>query len=351
MRKYLAVAFLGLGALLGPSAHAQQGMALGTVRDEAGRPVALAYVMALRAPDAILDPFVGAVTDSAGRYLLRGLDPGTYHLRVRRLGWRLSEPVEVSVAADGSVERDLVAAARPVEIAAVRVVAAPACLDKNSLHTEPQLQELWAGASDAVRTRAAIHEAYAFTIRHQALAVVTNNGVDTTQNLDSLQTWDPTEARPTPSARSADDLFGSVRRTGILRRGWQISLRAPSDGILTSDAFLGAYCVLAAIESDSTGDLLVRFQPIREDTKRLTATGIVRLDPENGRTKRVDFRFHYDNKLVGTGRSTYDRVRIDGIDVSWMTNAEFDILNPRRDESYFTGRFRLTPSDFRRVRP
>jgi hypothetical protein len=326
-------------------------MVRGTVRDEAGQPVALAYVMALRAPGAILDPVVGAVTDSAGRYLLRGLDPGTFHLRVRRLGWRLSEPVEIAVAADGSVERDLVAAARPIEIATVRVVAAPPCLDKNSLHTEPQMQELWAAASDAVRARAAIEEAYAFTQRHRTLTVTTNDGVDTTQSVDTLETWDPTAARPAPSPPSAADLFGTVRRTGLFRRGWRISLSAPSDRIITSDAFLGAYCVLAAIESDSTGDLLVRFQPIRETPKNVTATGVVRLDPEGGRTKRVDFRFHYDDRLVGTGSTSYDRVRIDGNDVSWLTDARFEILHPRNAEPFLTGWIRRTPTDFRRVRP
>jgi hypothetical protein len=322
------------------------------VRDEAGQPVALAYVMALRAPEAILDPVTGAVTDSAGRYLLRGLDPGTFHLRVRRLGWRLSEPIEVAVAADAAVEQDLVAAARPVEIATVRVIAAPPCLDKNSLHSEPQVQALWAGASDAVRARVAIHESYAFTQRHRMLAVVTNARADTTQNVDSLETWDPTAAPAASSARSTEDLFGTVRRTGfIFRRGWRISLRAPSDGVLTSEAFLGAYCVLAAIESDTTGDLLVRFRPIREDPKKVTATGVVRLDPDDGRTKRVDFTFHYDDQIVGTGRSSYDRVSIDGVEISWMTDATFEILHPRTAKPYFSGRIRRTPTDFRRVRP
>jgi hypothetical protein len=351
MRKCLAVACLGLGVLFARAADAQQGMVRGTVRDETGRPVALAYVMALRAPDAILDPVLGTVTDSAGRYLLRGLAPGTFHLRVRRLGWRLGDPVAITVAADGSVERDLVAAARPVEIAAVRVVAAPPCLDKNSLHSEPQVQALWAGASDAVRARVAIHESYAFTQRHRMLAVVTDGGADTTQNVDSLETWDPTAARRSSAVGGAEELFGTVRRTGLFRRGWRISLRAPSDGVLTSDAFLGAYCVLAAIESDTTGDLLVRFRPIREDPKRVTATGVVRLDPDDGRTKRVDFSFHYDDQVVGTGRSSYDRVRIDGVEVSWMTDATFEILHPRRGEPYFSGWIRRTPSDFRRVVP
>lgn len=53
----------------------------GTVRDSAGRPVALA--------DVIVDPGgTRARTDSSGRFAVRGLRPGSYTLRVRKIEYR-----------------------------------------------------------------------------------------------------------------------------------------------------------------------------------------------------------------------------------------------------------------------
>ncbi|HEX8691064.1 MAG TPA: TonB-dependent receptor [Longimicrobium sp.] len=94
-RSLLALLLLALPAT--PLA-AQTGVVRGRVSDPAGAPLAGATVHAQR---------VRAVTDSAGRFALSGLAPGTVRVRAGRLGSETQERA-VEVAADGAAEVDFV---------------------------------------------------------------------------------------------------------------------------------------------------------------------------------------------------------------------------------------------------
>ena len=82
-RRQTLQAFLALGALLvgiARAANAQNGTITGTVVDQAGSPVSPARVL-LGATNK------GAVTNQQGRYVIAGVAPGTYEVRVAIIGY------------------------------------------------------------------------------------------------------------------------------------------------------------------------------------------------------------------------------------------------------------------------
>jgi iron complex outermembrane recepter protein len=113
-------ALLGL-ALLGfavPAVGAVAGEVVGTVRGEDGAPLAQARV-------AVAAAGAAALTDGAGRFVLRGLPAGRHRLEVTRLG-HAPGGREVEVPADGGrVAVEVVLAAAPLSIPGVQVTGTP----------------------------------------------------------------------------------------------------------------------------------------------------------------------------------------------------------------------------------
>jgi hypothetical protein len=114
-----------IGALLlalvsGQRGFAQDGATIaGVVRDETGRPIEGADVYAF--------PEKGrAKTDTAGRFSIRNLPSGYYHVRVRRLGFRPTE-VTTELGGNGRVDLKIELALRPAMLDSVIVQADGKC--------------------------------------------------------------------------------------------------------------------------------------------------------------------------------------------------------------------------------
>ena len=98
-----------------------QGIIRGTVADSAGRTLGYSIVSVLPDDRRIL-------TDDAGRFVLSGLAPGSYHLRARHLGY-LPRDTVVTVGAEGAApEVELRLARVAVRLAEMRVVARGPCV-------------------------------------------------------------------------------------------------------------------------------------------------------------------------------------------------------------------------------
>jgi len=70
----------------------------GTITDEAtGEPLVGANVY-------LVDRFGGAISDDEGRFVIRGLAPGTYALRISHLGFEPEQLDDIVVAGDESVQ-------------------------------------------------------------------------------------------------------------------------------------------------------------------------------------------------------------------------------------------------------
>jgi len=100
------------GSSPGPSA-AQQATVTGSIRDaESGRPLAGVYVAAM---DQAGTRAATAISSGEGRFQLTGLAPGSYGIRVQRIGWAATG--DVAVTLDAGVTREVEIAMRPAAVA------------------------------------------------------------------------------------------------------------------------------------------------------------------------------------------------------------------------------------------
>ncbi len=126
MRKTLLLAALAMVAVVSPLSllSAQKtGVISGTVRDEAGKPVPDADVVA-SADNA------RARTDTAGHFEIRNLDDGTYAVRVRRLGY-LAARLTADISHGGRATLSIELKARPALLDSIVVVADGKCPEQS----------------------------------------------------------------------------------------------------------------------------------------------------------------------------------------------------------------------------
>ncbi len=126
MRKTLLFAALAMVAAVSPLSllSAQKtGVISGTVRDEAGKPVPEADVVA-SADNA------RARTDSAGHFEIRNLEDGTYAIRVRRLGY-LPARLTADISHGGQATLSVELKTRPALLDSIVVVADGKCPEQS----------------------------------------------------------------------------------------------------------------------------------------------------------------------------------------------------------------------------
>ena len=77
----------------------------GLIKDQDGNPVPYANVLLYK--DGEENFFAKEISDSTGNYLIEGLDPGTYDMKVSSVGYRLYEKVGIKVKETGFTLVDL----------------------------------------------------------------------------------------------------------------------------------------------------------------------------------------------------------------------------------------------------
>ena len=112
LRTLLAALLLAAPA----AAAAQNGRIAGTVTDAAKAPVAAAQV-------SIVATRQGATTDDRGRYTITNVVPGTYEVRVQRIGQRPTTIPSVVVRAGEETRVDATLEQAPLELGGVTVSA------------------------------------------------------------------------------------------------------------------------------------------------------------------------------------------------------------------------------------
>ena len=107
---------LGLLALPSARAAAQTGRIIGTVTDSTRLPVAGARIR-------VEGTGAGAISDEGGRYTIPNVAPGTYTLRVQRVGQQPQTVPNVDVRAGADTRIDVVMSHAAVSLAGVVVSA------------------------------------------------------------------------------------------------------------------------------------------------------------------------------------------------------------------------------------
>jgi iron complex outermembrane receptor protein len=94
--------------------HAQRGVVRGHIADSAGTALPHAQL-------SLVGIRLTVTSGDQGDYVIRGVAPGTYTLRVRLLGYA-PQSARITVAAGGTVQRDFIMVGQPISLSAIDVV-------------------------------------------------------------------------------------------------------------------------------------------------------------------------------------------------------------------------------------
>ncbi len=291
-RRSWTVAALTLGTLLPVRARAQ------AVRGElvdrvSGVGVAGGFVVLL---DSSGTEVGRALTDAAGRFLLRAPAAGIYRLQSKRIGFRAFRSPSLPLLAGQTVDYRLVVESIPLPLPAVIVKGRPLCGSRGAEGT--LVARLWAEAREALG-------AVAWTTRqpYRYELDLYRRGLDPyDRSIRSERAWSASGYYRTPfRSASPDELaqHGYVAEQDRTR-----TFYGPDVDVLRSDAFIQTHCfsVVAGRHADSALVGLT-FKPVPgHDTPDVRGT--IWLDRKSAELARVDFEYVHlpDNLPEGPGR-------------------------------------------------
>lgn len=253
---------------------------VGTVRDgSTGQPVTGAMVRLLDG-----GRWTGAlfVTAADGRFRLTAPGPGSFDLRVERIGFAETEVGPVVVEEAETVTFDVIAVARPVRLEGLDVSAGRRRCSLPG-DAEGATQTLWAEVRKAL-------DAARWTEQEAGLQF---------QVAQRTRTLDPRGLRLLEEERRVTTLFGgnSVRSlppdelgTGgyVREEDDLIYYYGPDAAVLLSDAFLDAHCFQIVEGPDEEPGLVgLAFRPVRERNPDIS--GVLWIHEATSRLERVEF--------------------------------------------------------------
>ena len=206
---------------------AKHGQIAGTVRDQAGAPLANARVV-------VLGTAIGTATDARGEYLLAKVPAGRVELRARLVGYRPTQVVNVLVQPGRTTRRDITLEASTVEISDLVVVdAAQPLVPRDEVTSEQRVSGAY---TDRLPVTSGLDEAAASTGRSAAQmgnapagAVHSGRPDWNTENYARLYDNRFLAAQANPLSTFAIDVdrasYGNVRR--FLQQG----MRPPADAV------------------------------------------------------------------------------------------------------------------------
>lgn len=253
----------------------------GEVVDDAGRPVAAAFVILL---DTAGGSVARALSDSAGGFVLRAGAPGTYTLRAERIGYASAASPPLRLEAGAVTAYRMAVAGQPVALDAIVVGGATACAVR--ARDDAAAAALWEEARKALAVSA-------WTEHAESLHVV---ATEFTRTLDRRARRVVSEERRNYEGPTLNP-FVSLPPEELARAGYRVAedggvyYYAPDALVLLSDAFLDTHCFRTERGRGETRGLLgLAFEPVRG--RRLTdVAGTLWIDPRTAELRHLDFRY------------------------------------------------------------
>jgi hypothetical protein len=243
-------------------------------------------------------------------------------VQLLRIGFRpvLSDPVQVT--AGETVQLALRVASQPVVLASVTITP-DVCLKATELVNYPQIQTLWQQARDGAAVRMEIMARFRYHVRVHLTAVGGGRSVS--------QAWvnDPGSAVKTAEGR----------RSQRLSRGYRDgeSYYVPDELDVLHEDFLKEHCVLSTAQY-ATGEVGLRFQPLRRRRNLLDVGGTVWLDSATFLVRRIELQYVDRDDQLGTVRLDFRDVAIAGVTLRMPSGAEIDMLVSERGPAQRTRR-------------
>ncbi|MFL5605923.1 MAG: carboxypeptidase regulatory-like domain-containing protein [Gemmatimonadaceae bacterium] len=275
-----AVVLLVLGAVTRSDA---QTMRVRVTEEITGRPLAGSLIDVLDAKDAVA---VQGVLSSDGARQLALPAPGTYRVRLRRIGYQPFVGAPVTVAPGGTVDVTLVAPDKRVVLTGIRVLGRRCSHDA---FDDPGLGTLWDEVRTALTTTLLSRGDSAMTLEARAFHRTLNASRDVTEEIVGLPRV--TRSQRPYAARSAAELS----REGYARvTPGESDYFGPDERVLLSDEFLADHCFEVMRGADATAGLLgVHFTPA-DHRKVADISGTLWVDSVSAALRYLDFWYEQD---------------------------------------------------------
>ena len=294
---------------------------------DGGEPIRFSLVYLVRADAAVR---IGAtLTDADGAFLFRDVSPGTYHLRVDRLGYE-PEPGRPIVLASGERYTALLASApRAVAIAPI-VVSGEACYGAEELREVPELAKLWREAVKAAEARRLFDRRYRYTATlRQVVWTPARFAGPVRRATQRTVTNDPARAVRLEE-HGADPGYG-----------WdlpgRIRLTAPELPELFGPSFLRTHCLV--VEADRKRERRIGFRPLIADSGRVDISGTIVLDSAVA-VDRLELRYLRGVVVIAEGELRYGQVPVLGGALRFARRLDVHGLRPGGRRSW-EGRARV----------
>jgi hypothetical protein len=231
-----------------------------------------------------------ALSNSAGDFVLRLPNGGTFEIRALRIGFRPTIVRDVTVAARDTIERNIVLTALPVAIAGMQVRDRDECSLKGR-GAETSLQ-LWEQARAALTAAQLSEQSGRLDVR----LIRVDGHIDAPNDFGEplFPAVDTARARE----MIVDRVFAMTSVDTIAARGY---VRSQPDGrtmydmpnaeTLLSDAFVGGHCFSIRSSNEHREWIGLGFTPRRAVDGVADIRGVLWLDRATAELRRVEFEF------------------------------------------------------------
>jgi hypothetical protein len=299
--------------------HAQN--VRGRVLDEVGQGPVPGAVVSIIGVNGIR--LRSALTNREGAFLILGVAPGSYRLRVEMIGRRTIESEGFEVSSDPPYQT-LRLPVEAIRLSGIDVAAGAACSVGRDMALATY--QVWEEAQKALRAAAITRDEglYRFVITeyHRQLDM---NGRRVTSETSEERVWvsrDPFNSLPPEE----------VERAGYVRDDVDgLSLYGPNTDVLLSPGFLTTHCFQLREERGRPDQIGVRFEPVR-GREIPDIEGVVWLDRGTSELRTLEFRYRNLPRSFGyrdhTGFAEF--ARLDG--GAWIIRSWW-LRSPLREEA------------------
>jgi hypothetical protein len=253
----------------------------------------------------------------------------------------------VQVAAGETVQLALRVGSQPVVLPAVTITP-DVCLKAKELVKYPQIQTLWQQARDgaAVRMEFMARFRYRVQTHEEAVGAGIQRKADGTPVGSVDQDWvsNPESAVKNAARRRSQRLsrgyYGTTNKDGM------VGFYAPDELDVLHEDFLKEHCLVATAE-DGTGEVGIRFLPLRMRRNFLDVGGTIWLDSATFLARRIELEYVDGDDRRGTVRLDFSDVAVAGGTLRMPVGGEINLRPSRKDPARRTeSRVTWTYSDF-----
>jgi hypothetical protein len=232
--------------------------------------------------DAAGTPVARALADDAGRFTMRAPVAGVYRIEAKRLAFRPTLDVPITLEEGRTLLHTLVLTSAPVLLERVRISATQEC----DVHPDSGSAafEVWEEARKALRSSQLTRLTRPYRVDLTTFVYRSGATVSAARTDSAQQFGMP--IRPFTS-RPAEQL----EARGYLTRGNRVDVfHAPDEDVLLSESFASTHCFRLLADSGGSERVRLGFSPVR-GRKQTDIVGVLTIDRASSELRRLDFSF------------------------------------------------------------